>query len=318
MAHRMKMPGLNRRIPANKKDRLPDDEDSFLRRCNKIEMRLSHIRKTTLLIAAFFLAAAAGTLDAATLLVPGGHKTIQAAVDAANAGDVIIVGAGAYRENVVIKKPLTLEAAKGTDAHPLPHPVITAADKTKPVISIIETQGVAITGLATTGSSEAGIYVWKSSDVTIKGNTSTENMSGITLIKSAGSTVAGNTTARNDNYGIYLEGSNGNTIEKNNASSNYDKGLFISNSSRNTITGNQANVNTWDGMRFWSSHKNVIKDNYTLRNTFGMVISDSNDNELSGNTSLPNIFIIYPILLVYIGIIFYLVQKNILKLLHKG
>jgi len=278
-------------------------------------MRRPFIHKTTLFIAAVFLAAA-GSSYAATLLVPGDHKTIQAAVDAAKAGDVIIVGAGAYRENIVIKKPLTLEAAKGPDAQPLP--MITAADKAKPVISIIETHGVTITRLAATGSSEAGIYVWKSSGVTIKGNTSAENMSGITLVKSAGSTVAGNTATRNENYGIYLESSNGNTIEKNIASSNYDKGLFISNSNRNVIIGNQANVNTWDGMRFWSSHKNTIKNNYTLRNTFGMVISDSNDNEISGNTSLPNIFIIYPILLVYIGIIFYLVQKNILKMLHKG
>ncbi len=281
-------------------------------------MRLTNILRTTLFIAAVFLAAAAGMLDAATLRVPGDHKTIQAAVDAAKDGDVITVGAGDYRENVVIKKPLTLEAAKGQDAQPHPLPTITAADKGKPVISIIAAHDVTITGFSTTGSSEAGIFVSNSSAVTIRENTSTGNMSGITLLKSSGSIVAGNTASRNENYGIYLEGSNGNTVEKNNASSNYDKGLFISNSSRNVITGNQANVNTWDGMRFWSSHKNVIKDNYTLRNTFGMVISDSNDNEISGNTSLPNIFIIYPILLVYIGIIFYLVQKNILKMLHKG
>lgn len=277
--------------------------------------------KTTLFATVFL--ALAECAYGATLSVPKDHKTIQAAVDAAKAGDIIIVGAGAYRENIVIKKPLTIEAAGASALPPAlplaaPTTVITAADKTKPVISVIETHDVTITGIATTGSSDSGILVSNSSGVALNGNTSTENMSGITLIKSAGSIVAGNTVSRNENYGIYLEGSSGNTIEKNNASSNYDKGFFISNSSRNVIAGNQANVNTWDGMRFWSSHKNVIKGNYTLRNTFGMVISDSNDNEISGNTSLPNIFIIYPILLVYIGIIFYLVQKNILKLLHKG
>lgn len=55
------------------------------------------------------------TLSAAELRVPTGFSTIQAAVDAAKAGDVVLVQAGTYRERVRLKERVTLRSA-GNDA----------------------------------------------------------------------------------------------------------------------------------------------------------------------------------------------------------
>lgn len=49
--------------------------------------------------------------NAETLRVPGDHKTIQAAVGAASAGDVVLVDAGTYRERVRLRPAVTLKSA---------------------------------------------------------------------------------------------------------------------------------------------------------------------------------------------------------------
>lgn len=51
----------------------------------------------------------------ATIHVPGDHKTIQAAVDAAAKGDTVVVAAGTYREQVRLKEGVALRSA-GDDA----------------------------------------------------------------------------------------------------------------------------------------------------------------------------------------------------------
>ncbi|NNC87093.1 MAG: right-handed parallel beta-helix repeat-containing protein [Akkermansiaceae bacterium] len=50
-----------------------------------------------------------------TLRVPGGHPTIQAAIDAAVAGDVVLVDPGSYKERIQLKTGITVKSA-GDDA----------------------------------------------------------------------------------------------------------------------------------------------------------------------------------------------------------
>lgn len=250
---------------------------------------------------------ASGAL-AAVLKVPQDFKTISGAVAAARAGDTVDVDEGVYRENVVINKGIVLKARKGPGSA-----VIQAAVKSEPAIKIIETSGVIVEGVTATGSAASGIILVNASSCTLKDNHSVSNVYGISLYNSRGNTLTGNVTNSNENYGIYLERASNNTLKGNTSNMNKDKGFFISYSNNNIVTGNSANMNTWNGMTVWSSHNNVFKENMTLRNTYGIVLSDSDNNELADNTTLPNVFIILPIFLVYMGILTYLIQKNFLR-----
>ncbi|MFH1301213.1 MAG: DUF1565 domain-containing protein, partial [Planctomycetota bacterium] len=61
---------------------------------------------------------AVSSLSAETIRVPEQHKTIQAADDAAQAGDTILVASGTYKERIKLKAGLTLKSdgddSKGT------------------------------------------------------------------------------------------------------------------------------------------------------------------------------------------------------------
>ena len=52
-----------------------------------------------------------GSARAATINVPGDQPTIQAAVNAASAGDTIVVAAGTYNEDVLVNKTVVVQGA---------------------------------------------------------------------------------------------------------------------------------------------------------------------------------------------------------------
>jgi len=59
---------------------------------------------------------AAATASAATLPVPGTYPTIQSAIDAASAGDEVVVSPGTYIENIDLKgKAITVRSTGGAD-----------------------------------------------------------------------------------------------------------------------------------------------------------------------------------------------------------
>ena len=60
---------------------------------------------TTALV--FYISASS---PAATLHVPQDYKTIQAAIEAANTGDIVVVSAGTYKERIVLKPGITLKS----------------------------------------------------------------------------------------------------------------------------------------------------------------------------------------------------------------
>lgn len=254
-----------------------------------------------------------GYSPAGTLRVPEEYKMIQEAVNKAQPRDTVIVNRGTYTENISVTKPVSIRSGKGPDST-----IIIAAVKAEPVFKVSKTSGVSIVGFTATGSDVSGISLHNVTGSQIANNKLTGNDSGLLVYSSGKVNITNNTADRNAKYGIYVEGSNGNDIRENSASSNGDKGIFFSKSNLNNLTANSANLNTWNGIVLWSSHNNIIKDNKALRNTYGMALSDSDDNELADNSTWPNFFIILPIVLVYSGIIMYMIQKIIFRLIYRG
>jgi len=104
---------------------------------------------------------------AATIVVPVGQPTIQAAVDAAAAGDTIFVQPGTYAENVHI----------ANDRHGL---VIAAADESGPPVLV-----------ATGAKREVGILIDGADDVTIHALTIRGPSEGLRLTDSHGARLTG-------------------------------------------------------------------------------------------------------------------------------
>ncbi|GMR04979.1 MAG: hypothetical protein BMS9Abin23_0902 [Thermodesulfobacteriota bacterium] len=253
----------------------------------------------------------AAVAQAAVLRVPGEYKKIQAAVDAASPGDVIIVAGGAYLENILIKKPLSIRSSGGVD-----ETVIEAADKTKATVTVEGTSGVSLVGFTFKGSESAGLRIFNSKGVRVINIKAVESENGAVLISSTETQIFNSNMDYNTSFGLYLERSQYNNIRENTMSYNGDKGLFLSYSSNNTISGNSVNLNSWNGILLWFSNDNNINNNRTLRNTYGLVIGESSGNILTDNVTLPNIFIIMPVLLIYTGVLVYLIQKYTVTLLY--
>lgn len=265
---------------------------------------------TALVLAASVLWAAAPR--AAIIHVPEEYKTIQQAIDAAAPDDEIIVNKGVYRENILIEKALALRSAAGPSST-----LVQAADESRPSIKIDKAVNATVTGFSATGSLLAGVLMSGADNITLADCRFTDNASGIVMQGTTNSTLRNNVSNSNAQYGLYMEKSHNNRVEQNTASLNRDKGFFISNSNGNAIVNNSVNLNTWDGIMLYASTGNTLTGNKTLRNTYGMVISESPGNELSDNTTIPNLFLILPIALIYLGVVSYLLQKNLLKALYK-
>ncbi len=259
------------------------------------------------------MTAAAATSEAAVIYVPHNYKTIHEAVKNASPNDTIIVDDGNYTENIVITKSITIKSNNGPDAS-----IVRAAVHSDPVFKISNANEVAIIGFTATGSLLGGIYLYNANNCKIQDNKTISNGSGILVYSSSNNVLINNLSNSNEQYGIYLESSNGNTLDKNTVNSNRDKGVFLNHSSYNNLTNNNVNLNTWNGVILWSSHNNTLKNNRILRNMYGMVLGESNNNILSSNSTWPNIYIILPVVLVYIGIALYLIQKSIIGFIYRG
>lgn len=214
--------------------------------------------------------------------------SIQAAIDAATSGDAIYVYAGAYVENVVVNKQLTLEG-EGVDAV-----TVTNHTSDSPVFNVTADY-VNISGFTVTGATGyyAGIYLGGVEHCNIASNNALINHNGIYLYHSKNNTIIDNNASSSVGCGsgILLRSSDSNCIINNNASNNEYPGIYLVASGSNTITGNILINNTacnytYGGLElYFSSSSNAITNNTIIDNVGnGIRIWDSsNSNTLTNN-----------------------------------
>ncbi len=242
---------------------------------------MSWIGPISLLLLVLFIPALAGEISVG----PEGcdYVSIQAAVDAANAGDSIDVMAGVYRERVNVTKTLILRG------HGLP--VVDAGGIGSPIALLadgITVEGFAAQNASVNWSADGGIRVLSSNN-TIQGNRLNNTWRDIILIRSNGNAIRDNflTGAQE---GLLLLESNDNSIIGNLIIENEDDGLILDNSSRNIVRENQVIENFDDGIICINGSKeNLVVDNLASGNGWhGIEMFLADNNSLYGNSAIGN------------------------------
>jgi len=197
-----------------------------------------------------------------TIRVPQDYATIQAAINAATAGDTIIVSEGVYAEGQInVSKSLTLQA-NGTvivDGLQIGH------------VFHVWVNYVTIRGftIQNSGNSDvqSGIYLDCNMGCLIEGNVVIDNQFGISGNRALSNVISNNGVANNSWHGIYFHGSADNLIIGNKVVNN-------------TITGIVVN---------WVGDNNTIVDNFIANNYCGIGQGNTaGDNTITGNTIVGN------------------------------
>ena len=212
---------------------------------------------------------------------------IQAAVDAANACDTIVVQDGIYSENVNVCERLTIRSENGSAST-----TVQAANSDAPVFNVtanyVNISGFNVTGA--TGDGAAGILLVGANHCNISENNASNSFSGIMLFLSSNNKLTNNNANLNGGFGIQLERSSDNILTSNNANSNDREGIHLRESSdNNTLTGNTANSNNFIGIHLLISSYNMLTNSITdSNNEFGIFLENSSYCNIENNTANNN------------------------------
>ncbi len=218
----------------------------------------------------------------ADIYVPDDYSAIQLAVDAAVAGDTIVVREGTYIENVKIDKRLTIIGEGEVIVQSAPYKTqvfLITADYTN--ISGLSVSG-ATTGIGIqadnsriedieTSNNRQGISIFYSDDTTIKNSVIKENGYGIYLYRSDNSVIVGNVVEDND-IGIYLSKSANNSIFHNNLFKNTKNAYEYASSPPG---------NSWDSGiegNYWDDYVGIDANSDGIGDTSYVVYLNSGDN----------------------------------------
>jgi nitrous oxidase accessory protein NosD len=176
-------------------------------------MRKLRLTVAALCVVAGALATTAGGARAAIIIVYPG-QSIQAAIDAANPGDTIIVKPGTYHETLLIQKDRI--KLQGSQATIMPPPVSTSpcGDVGVCVVGNVDfntgdifsyVHNVTVTGFYIQGFAEFGIQAYASMNSTFTNDHAANNgYYGITAFTSQGTTIANDVTEGSGEAGIYI------------------------------------------------------------------------------------------------------------------
>lgn len=230
------------------------------------------------LLAAVLLAPLSYTKSPTMIRVGNGQfSTIQAAVDAAQPGDTILVNEGIYYENVVVNKAVTLQGRNS--------PTVDGMQKDN--CFLVTASNVVITGFIITNATtepyyHSGVYVNGVSGCTVSDNTINFCGQAVILQDSTGCTVYNNNVHENTE-GIGISGGSGNTVSTNSivAPQATLTGIGLM-STGNTIIDNSVE-NCKYGIGGWWANSNTITGNTISYSEYGIYLEGSNSNLLSNN-----------------------------------
>jgi parallel beta-helix repeat protein len=231
--------------------------------------------------------------------------TISKGASVAVAGDIVSVLAGTYAETVTAPRsgsaglPITFMAAPGV--------VVTGNGSASSggAFRISSRSYIAINGFTMSGTTDRGIYVFASNNITISNNhvsysgnpASGYTRSGIYINSTTNSTISGNTSDHNSSHGIQLiNGSNNNLVSNNIAFANAQQwqrdasGIRLDASRDNTILHNITYANEDSGItNYTGSTGNFFIGNLTYGNgDHGIDNYNSPGNSLIDNTAQGN------------------------------
>lgn len=207
-------------------------------------------------------------VSAGTTRVPAGGEALQAALDAAADGDVLVLEPGVHHGPVTVMRPLTLQGEAGA--------VLDGREQGR--VITVKAPDVAVRNLVVRGSGTdreriaSGIYLDRAADrAVIEGNHLEGNLFGVYVWGPTDVLVRGNTIIGRDDLrmsdrgnGVSVWNSPGTRIVGNRIVKGRD-GIFVSKTQRNRFNGNRL-----EGVRF------------------GIHYMDTNDSEVSGNISVGN------------------------------
>jgi len=208
---------------------------------------------------------------------PADFNTMQAAINAATDGDIILVFSGTYNENVTIGKSLTLKGENvyttiinGLAAYTVIH---------------IAANNVALTNF-TIKNGFFGVLIDSSNNIRVISNVITDNDDGVWIAFSSGNIINDNTIAHNA-VGIYLDSSNNTTLNHNTITNNA-YGIDIENCRGNLVTENKINLSSIEGIFAYYSDDGRILRNTVQNNSLGIHLDTSNGNDIYQNNFIDN------------------------------
>ena len=209
----------------------------------------------------------------------GKYTTISAAVNAANAGDTILVSPGTYVENIAIDKPLKIVSTGGAQAT-----VVKASDKSKEVF-LLGSADITIQGFTITGGN-MGVSFGQTSNCILTNCVVNGNVFGVYLANATSNLVSNNNLDGNG-FGIYLDGSSGNKLSNNSATNekggggkaSLSDGIYMFNSNNNNVVRCDLSNNNNFGASLYQSQGNAFSNNTISSNAqFGVRLRDGSDN----------------------------------------
>ncbi len=200
----------------------------------------------------------------------GDYTTIQAGINAAVSGDMVIVAEGTYYENIDMKNGVTL-IGSGADATTI------NGGGNGHVVSFSSASGT-ISGFTITNSGSSstlisGITISQST-VTIENNVITNNRNGITLFSNSNCIIKGNKVIDNDTEGIEMRDSNG-TIFNNVIAGNFRNGIRCFSSAPSII--NNTITDSGSGLSCDPVSPQIISNNIIAHNGIGIYAHCTND-----------------------------------------